>query len=103
MAFPADRHRFEQAFGLEARGQDAAVAELGVELQAAQTLSYEWEADQEAEFNIHSHEGDEVTYHVKHRGRGAKGSFEAPHGGSFYLMWQNPGSEPVAVRVKARR
>lgn len=102
MAFPSDRDRFEPSFVLGA-DKDTALAELAVDLQQGEILTYVWDADDEAEFNIHSHEGEEVTYHEESKGRGAEGTFEAPHAGAFYLMWQNPGSEPLEIRLKARR
>lgn len=102
-AFPRDAPRSQQAFTLQAKGAEGAVAELAVELTPGQTVIYHWKADKEVEFNIHSHQGEAVTYHERLWQREADGVFGSRTSGDYYLMWENGHPGPVGVRVELRR
>lgn len=103
MAFPRDAPHFEESFTLRPQGEAEAIAELSVELEAGQSLTYRWEAEAEVEFNIHSHRDEDVTYHERLLQREADGLFKSRSTGDYYLMWQNPHGRPVPVRVALRR
>jgi hypothetical protein len=103
MAFPLDVPRLQETFSLQAKGSKGAVVELAVELTPGETVIYRWEADEVVEFNIHSHQGDAVTYHERLSQREADGVFGSRTPGDYYLMWENGHSRPIPVRVELRR
>lgn len=100
MEFSPEEGRFQKSFSLEAKGHPESFAELMVPLKSGQAISYSWSAEREVDFNIHSHQGQEITYHERFRGSGHEGRFEGPRKDHFYLMWQNPSPEPVEVQVE---
>ncbi|MCJ2531831.1 MAG: hypothetical protein LN413_05960 [Candidatus Thermoplasmatota archaeon] len=93
----------QETLTLQAKGAKGAVAELAVELTPGQTVSYHWKADKEVEFNIHSHQGEAVTYHERLSQREADGVFGSRTSGEYYLMWENGDPDPVEIRVELRR
>ncbi len=102
-AFTRDAPRLQETFTLQAKGAEGAVAEMAVELMPGQTIIYHWEADKEVEFNIHSHQGEAVTYHERLSQREADGVFGSRTSGEYSLMWENGAPGPVGVRVELRR
>ncbi|MFQ5986724.1 MAG: hypothetical protein ACE5KQ_05145 [Thermoplasmata archaeon] len=103
MAFPRDAAQLQESFTLHAVREEGAVVELAVELNPGQTVIYHWVADHDVEFNIHSHQGETVTYHERLLEREADGVFGGRTTGDYYLMWENGHSRPVTVRVELRR
>ncbi|MFQ5907940.1 MAG: hypothetical protein ACE5JE_03805 [Thermoplasmata archaeon] len=103
IAFPRDAPRLQESFSLQAEGSEGAVVELAVELTPEETVVYHWEAEEDVEFNIHSHRGESVTYHERLSQREADGVFGSRMSGEYYLMWENGHSRPIAVRVELRR
>lgn len=82
------------------------VHEVEVPMLAGQDLVYEASHGGPAgavEFNIHSHQGPQVTYHARSADARISGAFTAPWEGKFYLMWENKGKEPARVAVRAVR
>ncbi|MFQ5918857.1 MAG: hypothetical protein ACE5I4_02270 [Thermoplasmata archaeon] len=102
-AFRRDAPGLEEDFTLQPSGSEGAVAELVVELTPGQTVIYHWEAETEVDFNIHSHQGEAVTYHERLVRREADGVFGSRTSGEYYLMWENGTSAPVSIRVELRR
>jgi len=82
------------------------VHEVEVPMRAGEGLAYETShggASGLVEFNIHSHQGPEVTYHARGSDARIAGTFTAPREGKFYLMWENKGTEPARVAARAIR
>ena len=67
-------------------------------MAAAETLTYEFTADGELGFNLHYHEGDQVTYPIKKKARQDQGEFVADRDFSYCLMWTNRGQDAVQLR-----
>ncbi len=82
------------------------VHEVEVPMHAGEALAYETGHDEpggRVEFNVHSHKGRDVTYHVKGTEARLAGTFVAPWEGNFYLMWENLSDGPVKARARVRR
>jgi hypothetical protein len=103
MAFRRGAPRLQERFVLQPAGSKGAVAELAVELTPDQTVIYHWDAEMDVEFNIHSHQGEAVTYHERLVQREADGVFGSRTSGEYYLMWENGQSAPVPIRVRLQR
>lgn len=104
--FPSDAREYAKEVDLPPRKQRGWVHEVEVPLREGETLEYATAHEGEGErvaFNIHSHEGSEVTYYVQSAKAEVAGSFSAPGDGKFYLMWENTSEGRVLVRVRARR
>ncbi len=70
-------------------------AEVNLLLDAGDTVTWDWQADQAMRFGVHIHDGDGVTYLVSVDGRDDASSFKAPETGGYSLMWSNLGSSPA--------
>ncbi len=103
MTFRRDAAQMKETFILQPKGAEGAVAELAVELTPGQTVIYHWVTEAEVEFNIHSHQGEAVTYHERLVQREADGVFGSRTSVDYYLMWENSRPGPVTVRVDLRR
>ncbi|MEE9163935.1 MAG: hypothetical protein V3U17_03975 [Thermoplasmata archaeon] len=103
MAFRRDAPSMQETFLLQPKGAEGAIAELAVELTPGETVIYHWVAEAEVEFNIHSHQGEEVTYHDRLVQQEADGVFGSRTSADYYLMWENLRPGPVSVRVEVRR
>jgi hypothetical protein len=104
--FPSEATEYAKDWDLPAKKQTGWVHELEVPLRAGESLAYDSEADAPAgavAFNIHSHHGPEVTYHVRGAEPRVAGTFLAPAEGKFYLMWENTSAHAVRVRARATR
>ena len=103
--FGAEAPEYAKEIALAPRKTKGWVHEVEVPMRAGETLAYETShaGRGEVEFNIHSHQGPQVTYHAKGRDPRIAGTFAAPWEGKFYLMWENLGGEPVRVSARARR
>jgi len=104
--FAADTREYVRDLDLPPRKQKGWVHEVEVPMRAGDMIHYESEhappGDRVA-FNVHSHQGKEVTYHAKDAQPSVGGAFTAPWEGKFYMMWENVSGEPVRVRVRATR
>ena len=71
-----------------------------VKLQAGEKRNYYWKADGPVDFNIHYHEGSDVSYPVKRDGmRGDGGSFAAKITQDYCWMWT---ARDKAVKLEGR-
>ena len=67
-------------------------------LQAGQSRKWYWRSSAPMEFNIHYHEGSEVSYPVKRSGmRGDGGTFTAKVAQDYCWMWTAPKDKPAKV------
>ena len=85
-AFAADAPATPHVF--TASLQPKAMHEECVKLAAGEKRRYYWKADAAVDFNIHYHEGREVTYPVKRDGmRTDGGTFSAKIAQEYCWMW----------------
>lgn len=73
--------------------------ERNVRMDADWSVTYNWSADAAVYFDVHSHQGAEVTYHVQNRSTdGTVGTFTAPSRRVYSVYWENRGQQdPVAL------
>lgn len=91
---------FRHSVELEAGG----FAELCGELAADDRVSWAFEAGAELDFNIHYHEGDDVTYPVKSPAvRSLADALTAPVEQTYCWMWTNRLDGPVTLKVGLSR
>ena len=79
------------------------VLELKASMRSGARLRFEYTADGELTFNIHSHHGKEVTHHVHIDAATGRGEFIAPEDFDFYPMWENLLDRPVHLTYLVRR
>ena len=85
-AFAADASAPPKPF--TAALQPKAMHEECVKLDAGEKRKYYWKSDAAVDFNIHYHEGQEVSYPVKRDGmRGDGGVFTAKIAQDYCWMW----------------
>lgn len=78
--------------------EPGAFEEFDLRMDAGWTIDYHWSADAPLHFNIHSHPGSRVEYHVEDGPvNGSEGRFEAPDRRTYSLLWENRGDQPVAT------
>lgn len=93
-------HGFHHSAELAAGG----FAEVCGELQAGERVRWGFEAGAELDFNIHYHEGDEVTYPVKSPGvRSLADTLTAALDQTYCWMWTNSSADPGTLRVELSR
>lgn len=68
-------------------------------LSAGQTLTFNYEANAELEFNLHFHHGKAVTYPLKGKYSNYSNIYVATQKNDFCLMWQNKTGEPVKLQT----
>ncbi|MFQ5968947.1 MAG: hypothetical protein ACE5J2_00425 [Nitrososphaerales archaeon] len=71
--------------------------EVGVIMNAGETIQYSYSADATVFFNLHSHDKRSTTNHVVSEGRERIDSFMAPTTGNYYFLWENLGSSEVRI------
>ena len=76
------------------------VVEIKAVMSKGGVLCYEYTADERVSFNIHSHHGKDVSYHIKAEAEVSAGAFNAPADHDYYVMWEN--KLPRAVKLKYR-
>lgn len=65
--------------------------------------TYNWSSDSDLYFDLHSHQGAEVTHHVRNTStNGTNGSFVAPSSQVYSLFWENRGQETVSLSWELR-
>lgn len=76
--------------------------EVNLAMNDSAELAYRWSTAPEATiaFDVHSHAGDEVRYHERANASSREGSFTAPSGGTYSLLWENTADEEVTVEVE---
>ncbi|HKZ64033.1 MAG TPA: hypothetical protein VJ400_06285 [Thermoplasmata archaeon] len=104
-SFPADATEYMRDLELPPHKQKGWVHEVEVPMREGESFDFETESGLSGgvEFNVHSHQGPEVTYHVKGSEPNMAGTFTAPWEGKFYLMWENHTNEIIPVRIRATR
>jgi len=103
--WPPDAPEYARVLELPPNKQRGWVHEVEVPLDEGESLAYQTKhavSGGRAAFNVRSHEGPKVTYHVQESGAHLTGTFTAPWRGKFYLMWENLG-QPVRVEARAIR
>jgi len=70
------------------------------ELEAGQSMHYEFNSDGELGYNLHWHtDAHNVKYEARETGvKTGKGTFTAGQKEYYCLMWQNKGQLPVSLR-----
>jgi hypothetical protein len=92
------------AFRYSAELEAGGFAEVCGELAADERVSWAFEADAELDFNIHYHEGDEVTYPVKSpQVRSLADELTAPVEQTYCWMWTNRLDDPATLTVELSR
>jgi len=79
------------------------VLELKAAMKAGEVLGFDFRADGDLTFNIHSHHGKEVTHHVHVDDRQAAGEFASPEAYDYYPMWENGLDRPVKLTYRIWR
>ncbi|MFY0535642.1 hypothetical protein [Nannocystis pusilla] len=52
------------------------------------------------EWNVHSHDGDNVVIHAEGTGTAGKVRFAAPRAGLYSYLWKNAGAAPVRLTTR---
>ena len=105
-SFPLEDREYARALDLSRRKQRGWVHEVEVPMREAESFDFATEHDGPGgriEFNVHSHQGAQVRYHIEESEARLAGRFTAPWEGKFYLMWENVSDVPVRVRIRATR
>src|SRR5213594_4240100 len=104
--FPANWKEYSLEVELPPRKVRGWVHEVEVPMREGDMIHYSSEHEGppgRVAFNVHSHEGKEVTYYAKNSDSSVTGTHAAPHEGKFYMMWENVSESPVRVRIHASR
>lgn len=104
--FPSGAVPVRRTISLAPRKVKGWVFEVKVPLEKGVRLRYRTRHDRpsgEVKFNIHSHEGRTVTYHMQTQDPALEGTFTAPWTGDFYLMWENHTERSVPVDLELER
>lgn len=76
-------------------------AEINLEMASGSSTEVTFEAAGGLlEWNVHSHDGDEVVIHAEGSGTDGKIRFAAPHAGMFSYLWKNAGTAPVRLTTR---
>jgi hypothetical protein len=95
---------FENAFGQitvsgEPNGSrvlhQGEIIEVGLKLKAGTNIQYMMKADAFLYFDIHSHDGNQITTHAVLESRVFEGTFVAPKDADYYFMSMNMGESEV--------
>ncbi len=103
---PARVNRKAETVTLPPRKVKGWVHEMKVSLSDGESLQYETRHGNDANvvaFNIHRHQGKEVTYYTKDARPVISGTFAPPESGDFYLMWENRSDHKVDVTFVVQR
>lgn len=72
--------------------------EVGVMMDAGETIQYSYSADAPVFFDLHLHEGTSVTDYLVIEASERNGSFTAPRAGNYYFLWENLGNSETKIR-----
>ncbi len=71
-------------------------------LNVGQTLTFQFEANAELDFNLHYHQGNDITYPLKGKYSSYSNTYVAEQKNDFCLMWQNTSDKPASFQVVYR-
>jgi hypothetical protein len=71
------------------------VHEECIAMAEGQTLTFNYEANAELEFNLHFHHGKDVTYPLNGKYSNYSNTYVATQKNEYCLMWQNKNSVPT--------
>lgn len=85
----------------EVRVDPGSFFEANLAMDEGDELAYAWRTLGEGPvaFDVHSHEGSQVTYHERANGSAGEGGFRAPGNGTYSLLWANDGRDAVTVNL----
>lgn len=76
-------------------------AEINLEMPEGSSTEVEFHAMGGAlEWNVHSHDGDNVVIHAEGAAAAGKVRFAAPRAGLFSYLWKNAGASPVRLTAR---
>ena len=76
------------------------IAEECLRLEAGRSRRFEWASDSPVDFNIHYHQGNDVSYPVKVNGRAKGGGrFTAKAGEDYCWMWTAKAAATVTGKL----
>jgi hypothetical protein len=77
--------------------------ELCGALRRGQAIAWRFDADGPLDFNIHYHEGDQVTTPTRHdAARRARGHLRVAVDQDYCWMWTNQGTATITLRARLR-
>lgn len=76
--------------------------EVNLEMNATDAVTAAFEAQEPVAWDVHSHREGEVVLHDEGRAATGTVAFEAPSGGTYSLLWENDGDEPVELSATVR-
>ncbi|MGB8338829.1 MAG: hypothetical protein WCD07_04500 [Burkholderiales bacterium] len=74
------------------------VHEECVDMTPGQTLRYRFESSAELDFNLHFHQGNDVTYPDKGKYSNYSSSYSAQQTNAFCLMWENQSGAAIKLQ-----
>lgn len=74
--------------------------EINTEMPLNATFCWDWSADGEMEFDIHSHFDGEVQYYVERTNDGETACFTNEREGGYSLLWAPTGNTPVSLTYR---
>jgi hypothetical protein len=78
------------------------VHEECMQLSVGQKLTFSYQANAELEFNLHFHQGKEVTTPLSGKYSNYSNTYAATEKNDFCLMWQNKNSKPTKFQTTFR-
>ena len=76
------------------------IGEICPEMDAGQSLKFEFESDHQVEFNLHYHEGEKVTYPIEPQKLSSiTKTFKAPIKQTYCLMWKGLNEEASKIKI----
>jgi len=77
------------------------VHEVCMKLEDGQKMEYSFKSAMELNFNIHYHDGDNVSYPVEeHLTKSDNNIFTSPGKRGYCMMWTNPNEEASELKVE---
>lgn len=67
------------------------------EMMPRDVLVYSFKSSDQVDFNIHFHEGGNITYPVSKKSAGEEGKFQAEKEQIYCIMWTNIQTTPVRI------
>lgn len=75
-------------------------AEINLEMPEGSSTEVEFHATGVLEWNVHSHDGDNVVIHSEGAAAEGKVRFAAARAGLFSYLWKNAGTSPVRLTAR---
>ena len=77
------------------------IGEICPEMDAGESLNFEFESDHQVEFNLHYHQDEKVSYPIEPQKLSSiTKKFKAPIKQSYCLMWEGLSEEASKIKVK---